>query len=75
MWAARSVRFHRTGVKQFHHPAVGDFELSFEAMDLPGQEGLTLIAYSAPQGSRAHDALALLTTISATAERERSVAR
>ena len=23
-WAAHNVRFHRTGVKRFHHPAVGD---------------------------------------------------
>ena len=35
IWATHTVRFHRTGVKQFHHPAVGDFELSFEAMERP----------------------------------------
>lgn len=75
MWAAHDVRFHRTGTKRFHHPAVGDFELSFEAMELPGHEGLTLIAYSAPKGSRSFDALSLLASISATAERERTAAR
>lgn len=74
MWAAHNVRFHRTGAKRFHHPAVGDFELSFEAMELPGHEGLTLIAYSAPKGSRSLDALALLASISATSARDRRAA-
>lgn len=72
MWAEHNVRFHRTGLKRFHHPAIGDFELSFEAMELPGHEGLTLIAYSAAAGTPSHDALALLASISATAKRGRS---
>ena len=29
-WAAHDVRLHRTGVKQFHHPVVGDLDLNFE---------------------------------------------
>ena len=33
-WAAHNVRFHRTGVKQLHHPVVGDLSLAFEALDL-----------------------------------------
>ena len=72
MWASHEVRFHRNGVKHFTHPSIGQFDLSFEAMELPGDEGLTLIAYSAEKGSRSHDALALLSTVVATArERER----
>ena len=66
MWAALNVRLHRTGVKPFHHPVVGDFELNFQAMQLPGDEGLTLIAYSAEPGTPGHDALNLLASWAAT---------
>ena len=57
-WGAHNVRMHRTGVKQFRHPVVGDLELSFDAMSLPGEEtaGLVLTAYTAepntPAGAR-----------------------
>jgi transcriptional regulator with XRE-family HTH domain len=66
MWAEQNVRFHRTGTKSFHHPAIGDFELTFQAMQLPGDEGLTLFAYTAEPGSPAADALALLASWAAT---------
>ncbi len=35
-WAAHDVKFHRTGTKRLHHPLVGDLELAYEALDLPG---------------------------------------
>ncbi|MFD4636172.1 helix-turn-helix transcriptional regulator [Lentzea sp. NPDC058436] len=59
-WAVHDVRFHRTGVKDLHHPLVGDLQLSFEAMSLPTDPGLTLLAYTAEPGSPAHDSLRLL---------------
>ncbi|MDN4643062.1 helix-turn-helix domain-containing protein [Arthrobacter sp. PsM3] len=65
-WAAQNVRFHRTGVKAVHHPVVGDLVLSFEAMDLPADPGLSLIVYSAEPGSAAQDALQLLASWTAT---------
>lgn len=70
MWAEQNVRFHRTGVKSFHHPAVGTFELTFQAMQLPGDEGLTLFAYTAEPGTPAADALTLLAAWSATVRSE-----
>jgi transcriptional regulator with XRE-family HTH domain len=70
MWAAQNVRLHRSGTKPFHHPVVGDFELTFQAMQLPGDEGLTLIAYSAEPGTPGHDALNLLATWAATVRSE-----
>lgn len=70
MWAAQNVRLHRSGTKPFHHPVVGDFELTFQALQLPGDEGLTLIAYSAEPGTPGHDALNLLATWAATVRRE-----
>ena len=42
-WAAHNVRFHRTGTKRLHHPVVGDLELSYEAMELSTDSGLTFV--------------------------------
>jgi transcriptional regulator with XRE-family HTH domain len=69
-WAAHDVRLHQTGVKQFHHPVVGDLRLDFEAMDLSADTGLTLTAYSAEPGSASHDGLKLLATWAATLDQQ-----
>jgi hypothetical protein len=43
-WAAHNVRFHhRSCVKRFNHPVVGDLTLAFEALDMRSP---------APQASR-----------------------
>jgi len=68
-WAAHEVRLHHFGAKHFRHPVVGDLDLSFDALDMPGESGLTLTAYSAQPGSAAADGLALLASWSATQER------
>lgn len=65
-WAAHHVRFHRTGVKQLHHPVVGDLDLTYEALELPSEPGLTLIVYTAEAGTPTHDALELLASWAAT---------
>jgi anti-sigma factor RsiW len=65
-WAAHNVRFHRTGVKRFHHPVVGDLTLTFEALDLAADAGLRISAYSAEPGTPSDDALKLLATWAAT---------
>ncbi|WP_020576292.1 helix-turn-helix transcriptional regulator [Actinopolymorpha alba] len=65
-WAAHNVRLHRTGVKYFHHPVVGDLSLTFEAMELPADTGLTLTAYTAEPGSASQDGLNLLASWAAT---------
>jgi transcriptional regulator with XRE-family HTH domain len=65
-WAAHNVRFHRTGVKRFHHPVVGDLTLTFEALDLAADAGLRMSAYSAEPGTPSDDALNLLATWAAT---------
>ena len=68
-WAAHNVRFHRTGVKRLHHPEVGDLELSYEAMELSSDPGLTFLAYTAEPGSPSADGLKLLATWAATLDR------
>ncbi|MFD5625874.1 MULTISPECIES: helix-turn-helix transcriptional regulator [unclassified Streptomyces] len=65
-WAKQNVRLHLTGRKSFRHPAIGEFALDFDAMDLPAQPGLTLTAYSAAPNTPDHDALRLLAAWAAT---------
>jgi transcriptional regulator with XRE-family HTH domain len=65
-WAAHNVRFHRSGLKDIHHPVVGDLHLSFEAMELPADPGLSLIVYGAEPGSTSEDALRLLASWAVT---------
>ena len=65
-WAAHNVRFHRTGVKRFHHPVVGDLTLAFEALDLAADTGLRISAYTAEPGTPSADALSVLASWAAT---------
>jgi hypothetical protein len=60
------VRFHRTGTKRLHHPIVGELELSFEAMALVADHGLSINVYIAEPGSRSEEALHLLARWTAT---------
>lgn len=69
-WASQNVHLHRSGRKSIHHPVVGDLELSFEAMDLPADPGLSLVVYSAAPGSSADDGLRLLASWAATLTEE-----
>jgi transcriptional regulator with XRE-family HTH domain len=59
-WAAHDVRYHRTGRKRFHHPLVGDLELDYEALELPGDPGQRINVYTAPPDSPSTQALNLL---------------
>ncbi len=58
-WATHNVRFHNTGIKQFHRPVVGELSVSYNRMDLAADPGLTLFTYTAEPGSRSEDALKL----------------
>jgi hypothetical protein len=46
LWAAHNVRLHHTGLKRFHHPAVGDLTLAAMSAepDTPSADGLKLLA-------------------------------
>lgn len=65
-WAAHNVRFHRSGVKNFHHPVVGDVTLTYEALELPGDSGQTIFVYMAEPNSASHEALNLLASWTTT---------
>jgi transcriptional regulator with XRE-family HTH domain len=72
-WAAHNVHFHRTGFKNIHHPVVGDIELTFEAMDLPADPGLSLVVYTAEPRSASEDALNLLASWAVTLDQAQMV--
>ena len=59
-WADHNVRFHITGRKVLHHPTVGDLDLPFEFLPLPGDPGQGLLTYTAEPGSQSQHALDLL---------------
>jgi transcriptional regulator with XRE-family HTH domain len=69
-WAAQNVRHHDAGVKRFHHPVIGALELSYDALPLPADPGLTLVTYTAEAGSRSEETLGLLGSWAATIEPE-----
>jgi hypothetical protein len=66
--ATRSVRFHITGIKHFHHPVVGDLSLTYDRMELPADPGLTIFTYTAEPGSRSEEGLNLLASWTATSD-------
>lgn len=65
-WAAHDARYHRSGFKRIHHPAVGDLEFEFEGMELPGNEDWILYAYTSRAGSPTEERVALLGSLAAT---------
>jgi hypothetical protein len=67
-WAAHHVRHHRAGIKRIHHPAVGDLEFSYQAMDLPATPEWFMFAYTAEPGSPTEERLKLLGSLAATSQ-------
>ena len=65
-WAAHNVRIHTSGVKLLHHPVVGDLDLPFESIPLPGDPTHSMLIYTAGPESPTQDALSLLASWAAT---------
>jgi transcriptional regulator with XRE-family HTH domain len=74
LWAGHDVRFHRSGVKRFRHPLVGELTLAWDSLPLPADPGLALASYSADPGSPSEAALGELARWAATRERLSTVA-
>jgi transcriptional regulator with XRE-family HTH domain len=66
LWAMHNVHVHDSGVKRLYHPLVGELMLTYEAMELAANPGLTIAVYTAEPGSRSEDALNLLASWTAT---------
>lgn len=69
-WASQNVKFHRSGRKRLRHPAVGELDLNFEAMELPADPALQLNIYTADPDTPTADGLKILTTWAATRSAE-----
>jgi transcriptional regulator with XRE-family HTH domain len=67
-WATHNVRILDAAVKRFHHPVVGDLDLSFNRLDVAADPGLAIFTYTAEPGSRSAEALDLLASWAATPE-------
>lgn len=65
-WASNNVKFHRSGRKRLHHPAVGELDLNFEGMELPSDPELRLNVYTADPDTPTADGLKLLASWAAT---------
>jgi transcriptional regulator with XRE-family HTH domain len=65
-WAAHNVRLHQTGVKDYHHPVVGDLTLTYNRLELSADPGLTITIWTAEPGSKSAEALNLLGSWAAT---------
>ncbi len=71
-WATHPVKLHRTGVKRFNHPVVGELTLDYEMLDLPGDTGQKILVYSAEPGSPSRERLDLLASWATTPAEPRS---
>jgi len=69
-WASQNVKFHRSGRKRLRHPAVGELDLNFEAMELPSDPALQLNIYTADPDTPTADGLKILATWAATRSAE-----
>lgn len=68
-WADQRVLAHTHGTKGFHHQLVGDLELEWQCLVLPGDEDQTIFVEFAAPGSPAAEKLALLASWNAPATR------
>ncbi len=72
-WAAHDVDYYRSGTQPFHHPLVGDLTLDYDALELPADPGLTIVAYTAEFGSPSRQALDLLASWTSTPDQPPAV--
>jgi transcriptional regulator with XRE-family HTH domain len=59
-WGSHNVRLHTSATKQLRHPIAGDMEVTGEALEVPADPGLTIIAYTVEPASPSEQALRFL---------------
>jgi transcriptional regulator with XRE-family HTH domain len=64
-WGSHNVRLHNSATKQLRHPVAGDIEVTGEALEVPADPGLTIIAYTVEPASQSEQALRFLASWSA----------
>jgi MmyB-like transcription regulator ligand binding domain len=65
-WATHNVRLHNSATKVIRHPVVGDIEVTGQALSVPADPGLTIIAYTVEPASPSSQALRMLSSWAAT---------
>ncbi|GJF28410.1 DNA-binding protein [Kitasatospora sp. NE20-6] len=71
-WAAHPVQDKTSGTKRFHHPVVGDLDLTYETLRAADDPSQALITYAAAPGTPSYDALRMLLAWAAPAAADRS---
>ncbi|GAB92875.1 helix-turn-helix transcriptional regulator [Gordonia rhizosphera] len=69
-WAEQDVHEHRTGRKRYRHPEVGDLDVTYDVLELPGEHGLSITTYSAEEGSETAEKFVLLASWAAARDLE-----
>jgi transcriptional regulator with XRE-family HTH domain len=67
LWVTHEVRQDLHGRKRLRHPTLGELDIDFEQLLVPGDDGVVLMAYTAPPGTPTRAALDHLTDTAATA--------
>ena len=67
LWEEHGAVKRMKGRKTFNHPEIGEIELDWDRLTVPGASGQVLMVYSAAPGTPGATALALLSTLAATA--------
>jgi hypothetical protein len=65
LWAGQDVRHKSSGTSLLRHPQVGELELSYEKLLIPGADAQTLVTYHARPGGESEERLRLLASLSA----------
>ena len=63
LWARQDVKHKATGTSLLRHPQVGEMELHYEKLLIPGADAQTLVTYHARPGSDAEERLRLLASL------------
>jgi transcriptional regulator with XRE-family HTH domain len=71
-WGSHNVRLHTSATKQLRHPVAGEIEVTGEALEIPADPGLTIIAYTVEPASQSEQALRLLASWSSEDRRSSS---
>lgn len=66
LWADHSVHRCGFGTIPMRHPIAGPLSLEYQALDVPGEKDQQVVVYMAPEGSPSEDALALLSSWTAS---------